>query len=334
MGFSQVNWEYRGSKAMCDASEERLQAMHDYFDKANADLQASLKLSTKPILAYVYSINVPAVLGETSKKKQLIERTFQLDPNNARARRIFMSSLRPEWGGSYEAMSAFVVETKRFAETLKLREIVASLEGDVLIRHSMDNYVAKDYAAALDYAGRALALREDTAFLVVHSASLAQLKRHREAIADLNRAIELNPNLIGAYELRAEIFVQLQENANALADFRVAAERGNALSQHALGAMYFTGKGVAKNNQEALKWLRLAANQGDANAQTGYAYMLSRGLGTDRNDSEAMEWWRRAARQGHERARKRLGTWELIRLEVETNFEKFISDLRGHRAGC
>jgi TPR repeat protein len=49
--------------------------------------------------------------------------------------------------------------------------------------------------------------------------------------------------------------------------FRQAADSGDAASQRYLGAMYFIGKGLAKDKLEAAKWLRLAAAQGDALAQ-------------------------------------------------------------------
>jgi len=48
------------------------------------------------------------------------------------------------------------------------------------------------------------------------------------------------------------------------AEYRTLAERGDAKSQWALGAMYEYGKGVPKDYGEALRWYRKSAEQRDA----------------------------------------------------------------------
>ncbi len=51
----------------------------------------------------------------------------------------------------------------------------------------------------------------------------------------------------------------MQDDAQALAWYRKAAEQGNAKAQHNLGLMYGTGNGVPKDYVEAHKWYNLAA---------------------------------------------------------------------------
>jgi len=50
--------------------------------------------------------------------------------------------------------------------------------------------------------------------------------------------------------------------ATAYQEFRKAAEEGCAVAQSLLGAMYYLGQGVAKDDVEAAKWLRKAVKQG------------------------------------------------------------------------
>jgi len=53
-------------------------------------------------------------------------------------------------------------------------------------------------------------------------------------------------------------FLRPQNYKKAVKLYRSAAERGHALAQTSLGAMYATGKGVPKDFQKAHKWFTLA----------------------------------------------------------------------------
>ena len=58
-----------------------------------------------------------------------------------------------------------------------------------------------------------------------------------------------------------------------------AAEQGDALSQYALGLMYYGGLGVTNDYKEAVKWYRKAAEQGNADAQSSLGMMYASGKG-------------------------------------------------------
>jgi TPR repeat protein len=61
---------------------------------------------------------------------------------------------------------------------------------------------------------------------------------------------------------------------DVIADYREAAERGDAEAQLKLGWEYHTGKVVPQDDEEAIRWWKKAADQGCAAAQTslGMAY--------------------------------------------------------------
>ncbi len=86
--------------------------------------------------------------------------------------------------------------------------------------------------------------------------------------------------------------------ATALAEFRQAAERGSAVAQINLAAMYYKGQGVPRDDAEAAKWYRKAADQGDAVAQNNIGLMYDNGRGVPQDYGEAVKWYRRAAEQG------------------------------------
>ena len=87
---------------------------------------------------------------------------------------------------------------------------------------------------------------------------------------------------------------------------RLAADRGDAEAQGALGAVYFRGVVGPKDYAEAARWYRKAADQGDsiAQMQIGFAYFF--GQGVPKNRAEAARWFRLAARQGQVNAMEAL----------------------------
>jgi TPR repeat protein len=69
----------------------------------------------------------------------------------------------------------------------------------------------------------------------------------------------------------------------ALAQYRKAADQGNAEAQTALGQGYQNGYGVARDYAEALRWCHLAADQGFALAQVNLGVMYENGQGVPRD---------------------------------------------------
>ena len=58
----------------------------------------------------------------------------------------------------------------------------------------------------------------------------------------------------------------MQDYAEAMQLYRLAAAQGHAVAQKMLGDMFRSGEGVVRDKAEAVKWYRLAAAQGSANA--------------------------------------------------------------------
>jgi len=77
--------------------------------------------------------------------------------------------------------------------------------------------------------------------------------------------------------------------------------------------MYFSGRGVARDDAEAASWYRKAAEQGLAVAQNNLGRMYELGRGVERDKDKAALWYRKAAEQSFALAReglKRLGVSE------------------------
>ena len=98
-----------------------------------------------------------------------------------------------------------------------------------------------------------------------------------------------------------------KDDQEAVRWYRKSAEQGLADAQFLLGTMYATGKGVPQDYREAAKWYRNAAEQGLAEAQYGLGAMYDFGMGVPKDHREAVKWYRKAAEQGDAEAQTNLG---------------------------
>ena len=91
-----------------------------------------------------------------------------------------------------------------------------------------------------------------------------------------------------------------REYATGIGLFRLAADRGDAEAQNALGIFHTHGSfGVLQDYAEAVKWLRLAADQGHAEAQLNLGNMYREGMGVPKDYVRAHMWFNSSAAQGH-----------------------------------
>jgi TPR repeat protein len=98
-----------------------------------------------------------------------------------------------------------------------------------------------------------------------------------------------------------------QNDAEAITWCRKAAEQEFTEAQLRLGICYSNGQGVKKDPVEAVKWYRKAAEQGDADAQSRLGASYSNGTGIKKDPVEAVKWYRKAAEQGNAFAQSNLG---------------------------
>ena len=98
-----------------------------------------------------------------------------------------------------------------------------------------------------------------------------------------------------------------ESSVDKIAEWRKAAEQGDANAQYNLGYCYYNGEGVAKDAIEGVKWYRKAAEHGNTAAQCGLGLSYSLGEGVAIDTVEAVKWYRKAAEQGDATAQCCLG---------------------------
>ncbi len=145
---------------------------------------------------------------------------------------------------------------------------------------------------------RALACSGLLALVLMVSPTLAQDKALKAA-AEQGNAFAQNK--------LANEYVEAEKYAQAAVWYRKAAEQGLAEAQHDLGAMYLTGRGVAKDEVQAIAWYRKAAEQDLAYSQYALGIAYSEGAGVVEDYAQAVAWYRKAAEQGFANAQANLG---------------------------
>ncbi|MDO5357057.1 MAG: tetratricopeptide repeat protein, partial [Conchiformibius sp.] len=108
-----------------------------------------------------------------------------------------------------------------------------------------------------------------------------------------------------------------QDDEQAVAWFRKAAEQGMADAQFNLGMMYEHGEGVAQDDEQAVAWFRKAAEQGNALGQTSLGVMYEFGKGVAQDREQAVRLYRQAAQQDYDKEVKKIAQDALKRLQAE-----------------
>lgn len=88
---------------------------------------------------------------------------------------------------------------------------------------------------------------------------------------------------------------------------QAAAERGSVQEEIELGAAYFMGRGVERDEKQAAYWYEKAANSGDPAAQRQIGYFYMAGIGVVRDPARAVRWFERAIAGGLMSAKVNLG---------------------------
>ena len=98
---------------------------------------------------------------------------------------------------------------------------------------------------------------------------------------------------------------------------QAGAERGSIEMEIELGAAYFVGRGVERDEKRAAYWYEKAANSGDAIAQKQIGYFYQVGIGVPRDPVRAVRWFERAVAGGLVSAKVNLGVAYLWGLGVQ-----------------
>jgi tetratricopeptide (TPR) repeat protein len=181
-------WARRGHEFASKTAEEDFTAMREAARKAVADLDRSLELRPKLVAAMCEEISVGMATADLERLSEMKDRALKVCPGCLKVRIAYMGTLTPRWGGTYEAMRAFVMESP-----LRLNPRFRMLAGQVDLDRAELAEIANDDAGALVAIDDAAKADNHFSYLVERARILLRLKRYDEAVATLDRADAQRP---------------------------------------------------------------------------------------------------------------------------------------------
>jgi len=347
--LTRLGYQARGSQYAHKTSPSQFEEMRALFKLAMADLEASLQLDAKPVLGYGTMIWITQSAGGGVPAARFLDQAIAIDRRVYTARASYLGSLQPHWGGSVEQMQVTLDSWKGSLEPEQLERLRLMIEDSkwrVALAPAAELVDAKKYQEAIAMYDRALVQQPIVRAYAMRGHSHAQLGDHAKAIADFDRALQLDPDgtcCSGTRGNRARSYLTIGEVQKGINDLVIAAEaedtwasrelamiyttgkygfkrdyvaarrwcevsakQGDGWAMYCLGGLYHAGLGVPKDAPRAAKWFENAAKRGVADAQTDLAYMLWTGQGIAQDRDQAVVWWRAAAKQGNKRAQQQL----------------------------
>jgi hypothetical protein len=154
--YKRAGFSARGTDAASRTPPENFAAMRRLHALALPQLDESLSLTEKPYLSIFHLLDLRERNGPV--EKALMDAATKMLPSNRLVRARYMRSLRPRWGGSHEAMWAFLTEARSTGATeaglVELEAIIFDDLGDTAIRRGDEKDAVASFRKALELGER------------------------------------------------------------------------------------------------------------------------------------------------------------------------------------
>ena len=214
-----LGWMARGDKWASETKKENMQEMSAYFAKAMEDISESLKINDRSMVPYVSLISITNTLGQSEQTDAVVDKALEINPASYVVRAAYLHSLTPRWGGSYEEMARFVEKSLLY---IRRNPKLAWLEGDIYTDMGSMSEIREAPHAAEEQYTKALSFGEYHSVLFKRGKVRCRLEKYQDALADLNRAIEIYPEAARYYYWRAATYIGLHDNERAMQDIQYA----------------------------------------------------------------------------------------------------------------
>lgn len=269
--YTNLGFESRGAKWIHKTSQEQIDGMELFFELAKPDLEKAIELNPKCVPALRGLIAIAAALGDSPKA---VARYGGMYPESYRVRAQGIHFLCPRWGGTYETMLAYIEESRRYAiVNPRMRQLDGYTlydKADMLYRGSKNEEALRMTRAAKVMSGNWL-------YPVLEGRILLAMKNPGQALASFDEAVKsrLNGETIS---WRATALMELERYEEALADLDRARQidpfNERALSGVASGAQELIQKGRAAMESGDFKraetYLKIAPKFSPGSAQVHF----------------------------------------------------------------
>ena len=217
--FHKMGWESRGYKWAKETKAEQFAQMGDYFKQCEQDLEKALQLNPNALHAYILLIRMNTALSNDDKIEYLVQKALNIYPNSFMIRVHYIHDLKPRWGGSYYEMNRLAAEAQSLD---KLNPRLRLFQGFALADQANLAYLDDKYQKSIRLYSEALKIGEYWEFYQGRAYSYYYSKHYEAALADINNAILLRPQLEDSYMLRARISSELGNIDGAISDIESA----------------------------------------------------------------------------------------------------------------
>ena len=212
-------WRVRGTHFVSETSSDQLARMRDYCVRSAGAADEALALDPDWIDAHRLRMEAARLTSDGAAEGRAFAAALALAPDDYAVRWEHARGLTPRWGGTYEALDAFVAESQAFAgSNPRLALLLGRSDADRGELLSAE----KHYQEAMPFFDRALRHGEEPSVLSDRGWTLYRLARYPEARADLTRALSLDPGNPKHHSRMAAVLTQLREFDAAVAAYQEA----------------------------------------------------------------------------------------------------------------
>lgn len=217
-------WARRGRKVRAETPDDDFKVMEAAAKMAAADLDRAISLRPNLVAAMRDEIRLAMATSDDDRASRMSGAAFRACPGCLQVRVAHLLSLTPRWGGSYEAIQAFVSAlSPRDNPRFRALGGYADFDRATAIEQKDNPRRREDALADID---RALGYGDYWEYLLARGYALRALARDDEALAALNGADALRPAAPAVLSERAALHCNRKEYVAAGRDL-LAALRSN-----------------------------------------------------------------------------------------------------------
>lgn len=183
-------WDARGYKFASQTSGAQFRAMDSFFARAKADYMVGMRMDPRSIVPHRGLLKMDVNVNDDETMRQILDQGLRIQPYSFRLRAVYIQNLEPRWGGSYGAMMKFAEESAPYAaRNPRIRALAGFVDYDQARVLQKEGKKAEAVAAY----GRALSHGDFWQFRYERGDLYFRADQNKEALEDLNRAVEQNP---------------------------------------------------------------------------------------------------------------------------------------------
>jgi len=238
-----LGWLSRGSRWSKDTTSQQFAKMNGHFRKANDELKWVVTKNPKLSVAYAGLISL-AVSSNKQNKNKLFKEAISYNPLSSVIRTTYLLGLLPKWGGSFEEIENFLLQTSTLYpqnSALKIQEgFLEYAHGDQIFTSGEKNA----YRHALNYLNKAIKKSKYKRFLTRRAVIYKYMKLYEKSIEDYTEALKQNPQDSELLEGKAEVYYKLNMYDLALEDVNKAIlyDKMNPKALQTRGFIYYAMK--------------------------------------------------------------------------------------------